>query len=443
MILSNLFKILFGRDLEMDQPFLSGYDKRKLINSRNAGAYVCQSGNLPIDAKPHSLVIASSGMGKTTSYIIPSLLSMRPQQSAVVFDPGGDVFSITSGWLIKQGFKVKVIDFENHERSEKFNALFRAKDDLSIQKVASILIDVNYQDGKVSDPFWTDGAKSILTLLLQALLNEKQTSKPRTLLSLLELLNWFGTEQEQLDQFVIRNLPKKEHLAYMAFMESQTEKVQQTILSVCKTALSKVSTLEPLISDETLHFESLRKEPTVIFVKIREDQISYFSFIISLFYTQLLDMLMRLPEGDETYLPVTIQADEFASYRVPNVESLITVLRRRKVYLSIILQSLSQLEVYGKHAADTIIGNCNSIFVFPAVGDTTATRIEQMLGSYTKDDKKEKVMDARSIRMMKKNEVLFMHSNLPPAKIIMKPWFKVSRFKKRANLLIDKEGGLL
>ncbi len=439
MIMSKLFKILFGRELD-DQRFLSFYDTLKLINGRHIGAYVSQNGNLHEEAKPHATVVAPSGGGKTTKYIIPSLLSMNVNRSCVVFDPGGDVYAITAGWLIKQGFKVKVIDFDRHDQSEKFDPLFRVSDDLSIQKVADILIDVNYQ-GKVSDPFWTEGSKSILKILLMALLNKNQKSKPKTLGTLFELLNMFGTEQEELDQFVIRSLPEKAHLVYMAFMESQTEKVQQTILSVAKVALSKVPTLETLISEETLHFESLREEPTVIFVKIREDQIPYFSFVISLFYTQLMDMLMKLPEGDETYLPVTILADEFAAYKVPNVESLITVLRRRKVYLSIILQSLSQLEVYGKHAADTILSNTSSVYIFPAVGDTTASRVEKLLGYYSKDGKKEHVMDSRSIRMMKKDEVLFIHSNLPPVVINMKPWFKVRRFRKRANLPVNKKGG--
>lgn len=441
MMMSKLFKFLFGRELEPESPFLSPYDRRKLISRKNQGAYVSQNGNLPSKANPHCLVVAPSGGGKTTSYIIPSLLSMKADRSAVVFDAGGDIHAITAGHLIQQGFAVKVIDVEHHDQSELFNPLYRATNDMAIQKIASILVDVNYQDGKTGDPFWPDSAKHVLKLLLQAILSKKQQSKPKTLTTLYELLNMFMTEQQDLDEFMIANLPAKSQLEYMAFMESQNEKVQQTVLQVCKTALSNVTTLEILISDETLHFESLRTTPTVLFVKVREDQIPYYSFIISIFYAQLLDMLMKLEKEGETYLGVTILADEFTSYKVPNVENLITVLRRRKVYLAIILQSLSQLEVYGKHPADTIISNCSTLLVFPGVGDSTATRIEHMLGTYEQEGKQVKVMTSREIRMMKKNEVLFIHSNYPPKVIRMKPYFEVRKFNKRVNLPIDEKGG--
>jgi type IV secretion system protein VirD4 len=442
MIMSQLFKFLFGKDLDLESPFLSLYDRLKLINPRNKGAFISQSGNLPLDAKPHEVVVSPSGGGKTTSVIVPNLLSMTPEKgSAVVFDPGSDVYRLTAGYLQQAGFEIKVIDFEHHDLSERFNPLHRASDDMAIQKVASVLVDVNYQNGSSSDPFWSDSAKHVLRLLIQALMSKKQKEKPKTLTTLYELLNMFGTEQQELDEFMILNLPEKAQLEYMAMMESTTEKVQQTILSVCKTALSKVTTLETLISEETLHFESIRKIPTVLFVRIQENQIPYYSFIISLYYVQLLDMLMILPKGKETYLPVTILADEFTSYKVPNVENLITVLRRRKVHLVIVLQSLSQLEVYGKHSAETIISNCSTIVVFPGVGQSTASKIEQMLGTYEREGRQEKVMSSREIRMMKEHQVLFIHSNLPPSVIKLLPWYKVRRFKKRANLPIQEKGG--
>jgi type IV secretion system protein VirD4 len=443
MNMSKLFKFLFGRELEEESPFLAPYQERKLINRKNTGAYVCQSGNLPADAKPNALICAPIGGGKTTGYIIPSLLSAKADRSFVVFDPGGDVLETTSGYLSEQGFSIKVLDFESHNSSEKFNPLYRVTDDMSIQKIADILVDVNYQDGKTGDPFWPDSAKHVLKLLIQAILSKSQNTKPKTLGTLYELLTMFGTEQQELDEFMITNLPEKVQLEYMAFMEAQTEKVRQTILSVCKTALSKVTTLENLISEETLHFECLRTTPTVLFVKVREDQIPFYRFIIGIFFTQLFDMLMELKKPGDTYHRVVILGDEYSSYALKSMQmhQLITVLRRRQVYLSIILQSLSQLEIIGKHESDTIIANCSTLFIFPGVGDSTASRIERMLGTYEKDGKQVKVMTAREIRMMKQNEILFIHSNYPPKVIKMKPYFEVRKFKKRVNLPSGKKGG--
>jgi type IV secretory pathway TraG/TraD family ATPase VirD4 len=216
-----------------------------------------------------------------------------------------------------------------------------------------------------------------------------------------------------------------------------------TVLSVCKTALSRTKPLNKLMSEESLFFEESRSVPTIIYLKISEYLISHYSFAITLFYFQLFQFLMVLPKENQTYLPVQILADEANSFKIPDMENLISILRRRKVFLSTIWQSASQItSLFQKEGANSILGNSSSILVLPGIGDDTADRISNMLGTFENEKGyQQKVMTSREIRMMKEGTALFIHSNYPPAIVNTKGWYEVRKYRNRAN--IKKKGGVV
>lgn len=85
-----------------------------------------------------------------------------------------------------------------------------------------------------------------------------------------------------------------------------------------------------------------------------------------MFYTQALQLLCS--EADKNHdgrlkVPVRIIMDDFASgTRIPNFDKVISVIRSRDISVSIILQSLTQLESLYSHAeALTIINNCDHL----------------------------------------------------------------------------------
>ena len=69
--------------------------------------------------------------------------------------------------------------------------------------------------------------------------------------------------------------------------------------------------------------------------------------------------------------------DDFASNAViPDFDKVISVIRSREIYVSLILQSLSQLDsMYGKDRAMTIINNCDSCLYFGGQDVETARYI--------------------------------------------------------------------
>ena len=85
-----------------------------------------------------------------------------------------------------------------------------------------------------------------------------------------------------------------------------------------------------------------------------------------LFRSQALQGLCRSADRDypDHRLPVSVRfiLDDFATNTViPDFDSIISVIRSREIYVSIIIQSLSQLEgLYGHAKAMTIINNCDN-----------------------------------------------------------------------------------
>ena len=74
----------------------------------------------------HSLIIGSTGSGKTTTFVNPMiqlLASTAAGSSMVMTDPKGELFSLHSKFLVSKGYDVKVIDLRDTYSSYRWNPL--------------------------------------------------------------------------------------------------------------------------------------------------------------------------------------------------------------------------------------------------------------------------------------------------------------------------------
>ena len=74
----------------------------------------------------HVGVIAATRLGKTTSYVIPTILSYAAQpikRSMIISDPKGEIYRLTSKTLHKAGYKVVLLNFRDYVHSECWNPL--------------------------------------------------------------------------------------------------------------------------------------------------------------------------------------------------------------------------------------------------------------------------------------------------------------------------------
>ncbi len=116
---------------------------------------------------------------------------------------------------------------------------------------------------------------------------------------------------------------------------------------------------------EELSIESLGKEKTVVFLNISDTDHSIDS-LVNLFYTQALQTLVSeadKKENGQLTVPCRIVFDDFASGTViPDFDKVISVIRSRDIWVTISIQSLSQLEsLYTNAQSLTILNNCDHI----------------------------------------------------------------------------------
>ena len=139
---------------------------------------------------------------------------------------------------------------------------------------------------------------------------------------------------------------------------------------------------------DELALDTLGDKKTALFL-IMSDTDSTFNFLISMVYTQLFNLLCD--KADDVYggkLPIHVRCliDECANIgQIPNLEKLVATIRSREISASIILQSQSQLKTIYKDAAETIIGNCDTMLFLGGKESSTLKEISETLGKETID----------------------------------------------------------
>ncbi len=320
----------------------------------------------------HSAIIAPSGAGKTTTYIIPNVLKLNA--SMVITDPAGEIYRTTKETLIKKFFEIRIIDVKNINKSFYYNPLDRAKTKSDINKIADSLISSAYDKNNIGsdDTFWNTGAKTILTLIIQAVKQHKDINK-RNLEEVRSFLLLYGQidKEKNIDLLALKLQERlffdKNALLELNSFFSTEQKVRHNFITNAKNAIEIFSDPDicKLTQDDNIKFEDLKnpnKRPIAIFLIIPEHEIKYYSFLLNLFYTQVFNFCAECQEKKPLYFLL----DEFGNMgALPNFDTIITTLRKRACSISIILQDIKQLRtIYGREKADVIFGNCASKFFF-------------------------------------------------------------------------------
>lgn len=425
---------------------LDAKEVRELLSPRNTGLSLDGQGmRLSQDASCRNLaVIATTGAGKTASFILPNLL-LQDHGSIVVTDPSGSLYARTSGDLKRRGYKVFQLNPIDLAASIGFNPLDQAKTFPEMQEVAHILVRTATGGGKNSDPFWLQGAEEIIGILIKCLKNHPEADRFANLANLLYLLQGFG-DGSALLPFVASCAP--DDATYHAFKGfiAQAEKTLQGHLSQAKAALSMLadSDIARLTAKSTFDFASLRREKTALFLVFPQNRVGYYALLCNLFYTQLFHYCLDDRFFSGKSLPIYFLLDEFGHLTIPQFPAIITTTRQRKISISIVLQSESQLaERYGRDGASTILhGGLASRLYFSGMDIDTASNLAKTIGEvhFERFDamgnmriEREALMTPPALRAMPDNQVLYLYANKRPALLTVTPYFERRDFKRRTE----------
>ena len=349
------------------------------------------------------LVIGGSGSGKTRFYVKPNLMQCFPTSdyptSFVVTDPKGTIIIECGKMLSDAGYKIKVLNTINFKKSMHYNPFHYIRSEKDILKLVNTIIANTKGDGEKSgEDFWVK-AERLLYCALIGYIYYEAPEEEQNFSTLLEFIN--ASEAREDDEefknpvdelFEDLEKAKPEHFAVRQYKKYKLAagKTAKSILISCGARLAPfdIKELRDLMAYDEMELDMLGDQRTAMFVII-SDTDDTFNFVVSILYTQLFNLLCDKADdehGGRLPYHVRLLLDEFANIgQIPKFDKLIATIRSREISASIILQSQSQLKTIYKDAAETIIGNCDTMLFLGGKESSTLKEISETLGKETID----------------------------------------------------------
>ena len=356
--------------------------------------------NRPADPKnarnKNVLVVGGSGSGKTRFWLKPNLLQCH--SSYVVTDPKGSIVVECGNALLKNGYKLKILNTINFSKSMHYNPFAYVHSEKDILKLVTTLMTNTKGEGSGGDPFWEKSERLLLTALI-AYLHYEAPVEEQNFATLLEMLNTMQVLEDDEEyqnpvDLLFEELAKKKPNSFAGrqykLYKLAAGKTAKSILISCGARLAPfdIQELRDLTMYDELQLDTLGDKKTALFL-IMSDTDSTFNFLISMVYTQLFNLLCD--KADDVYggkLPIHVRCliDECANIgQIPNLEKLVATIRSREISACLVLQARSQLKAIYKDNADTIVGNMDSQIFLGGSEPTTLKDLSEMLGKETID----------------------------------------------------------
>lgn len=338
----------------------------------------------------NDVIIGPSGAGKTRCYVKPNI--MQCNESMIIADTKGNLIKEVGPVLENSGYKIINMNFKDLNQAYGYNPFDYIHFDKELNKyseqdimtVASVIIP---KPQSKRDPFWELAAKMYLTCII-AYIMECLPEEEHTLKYAVDLMsemsnNNFRKLLTELKEINPDSLAVK---LYRLFQYNyRADKTEASIVAILGEKLNGLdfdSLIRMYSCKERIDFKNLGREKTAVFLTISDTDRSM-DRLISLFYTQALHELCDSADTDydDNRLPVPVRfiLDDFATNAyIPDFENIISVIRSREIYVSIILQSITQLTaLYGDANAKTIINNCDNCLYLGGQDIETARYMSQ------------------------------------------------------------------
>lgn len=329
----------------------------------------------------NDLICGSSGSSKTGSIIYTQLKTLD-DSSLVVSDTKSRLYSMFKDELEMKGYKVLKLDFINPETSCIYNPLEYIRkyssgkySETDITKLVASLLPLGNLE---REPFWIMSARIFLEFFISFAL-EALPEKEHTMYYVSRLYRAFTKENGSLG-FVPWLDSHPDSFASVRYAEicglKSADKTLSSIYGFINTALFPfdISEMRYIFDTdmkdrekgtEKLDIGMLGEQKTVLFLNISDVDHSL-DTLVNIFFSQAIQTLIlnadKNPDG-RLRIPVRLIMDDFASSAtIPDFDRIISVVRSRDLWLTLSIQSFTQLEsIYTHEQAHTIISNCDHI----------------------------------------------------------------------------------
>ncbi len=368
-----------------------------------------KSGGIPVtylngkyyycDSFDHTLIIGSTGSGKTQCEIFPLIFNLGyADESMVINDTKGELYCYTSNFLRKQGYNIKVINLREAFASDGWNPLHLAYKYYKMDNIdlAGDIIE-NFAKSLTKnlsskDMYWEKSATAVLTALCYGLIEDAHSEDEVNLYSLYNLLVEHGSKT--IDRFNSLDLYFQQKpagsLSKMAYATGSFAKgeTRATLFSVLATTIKIFSDIgiANLTSRTDFELDDIGKKKTAVFLIIpdeKESRHELASLFIDQCYQALINTAQSLKDGKMPYR-VNFILDEFANMPpISSISNKITVSRSRNIRFYLVIQDFDQLKEKYKEQTGTIKSNCTNWIYLLTSDNDTAKEVSTRLGKYT------------------------------------------------------------
>lgn len=361
-----------------------------------------QNVRMGLDGKKHrrnlnTVVIGGSGAGKTRFYAKPNI--MQCNTSFVVLDPKGEIIRSVGHLLEENGYVIKVIDLIDMSKSLGYNPFHYIQSDKDVLKLITNLIrNTTPKGSSTNDPFWEKSETALLEALMLYLYHYAPEDE-QNFTMVMEMLNYAEVKEDEedyespLDELFKRlEMIDSNSLAlkqYKIYKQAAGKTAKSILISVgVRLAAFNLEELASLTKYDEMELEQIGERKTALFAIIPDND-STFNFVVGMLYTQLFQMLYYQADyvhGGELPVPVHFLMDEFANVALPDeFDKLLSTMRSRQIFVSIILQNLAQIKVLYKDSWESILGNCDEAYYLGGNEQSTHKYISELLGKETLD----------------------------------------------------------
>ena len=345
----------------------------------------------------NTIVIGGSGAGKTRFYCKPNI--MQCNTSFVVLDPKGEILRSEGYMLEKEGYVIKVIDLIDMSKSHGYNPFHYIQSDKDILKLITNLIRNTTPKGSQSmDPFWEKSETALLEALMLYLYHYAPEDE-QNFTMVMEMLTYAEVKEDdeeyespldELFHHLERSDPDSLALKqYQIYKQAAGKTAKSILISVgVRLAAFNLDSMASLTKFDELELDKIGERKTALFAVIPDND-STFNFLVGMLYTQLFQMLYYQADyvyGGELPIPVHFLMDEFANVALPDeFDKLLSTMRSRQIFVSIILQNLAQIKTLFKDSWESIVGNCDELYYLGGNEQSTHKFISEYLGKETLD----------------------------------------------------------
>ena len=399
------------------------------------------------DSEYHSLVIGSTGSGKTVCVIKPTVKVLaKAGESMVITDPKGEIYEETSEMLRDKGYNILVLNFRDPQRGNAWNPLSmpynmykKGNQDKAIELLDDLALNILYDESnKGADPFWEKTAADYFSGVSLGLFEDAKEAEIN--INSISLVTSVGEEKFGGSTYIKEYFNLKDPASAAVINSKATidapAETKGGILSVFRQKIKLFASRENLsemLSHSDFELSTIGKQKTALFIIVQDEKKTYHS-LVTILLKQIYETLIDVAQTNGGKLPIRTNflLDEFANMPpLKDVTTMITAARSRRIRFTMIIQNYAQLDsVYGKEDAETIKGNCGNIIYLISAELAALEEISKMCGEVKskKDDKTAStpLVTVSDLQRMKQFECIILRMRMQPFKVKQVPDFKIN-----------------